>query len=51
MAAASVEEIELNGREGAFQLAAETAPSEVVLDPNVWVMMQEPKFGKQATPQ
>ena len=44
----SLHKIELVGREGEFTLPSETAPSAVVLDPNVWVLMAEPEFAKQA---
>jgi len=41
-----IERVELTGREGRFTFAADTEPSDVVLDPNTWVLMETPVFGK-----
>ncbi|MEX2318009.1 MAG: M1 family aminopeptidase [Pirellulales bacterium] len=47
----SIQKVELTAREGEFKLAAESAPADVLLDPNVWVLMADPEFTKQAAPQ
>jgi aminopeptidase N len=47
----SLQKVELTGREGEFKLAAESEPAGVTLDPNVWVLMPDPEFAKQAAPQ
>jgi aminopeptidase N len=44
----AVQKVELAGRDGEFALPAVTAPTEVVLDPNVWLLMAEPEFAKAA---
>jgi len=46
----SIQKIEITEREGEFTLKSETAPTTVTLDPNVWVLMAEPEFVKQAAP-
>jgi aminopeptidase N len=46
----AVQKVELAGRDGEFALPAETAPTEVVLDPNVWLLMAEPEFAKATAP-
>jgi aminopeptidase N len=45
----AVQKVELTGKEGTFELPSIGPPTEVVLDPNVWVLMQEPEFTKAAT--
>ena len=42
-----IERGELNGREGRFSFPAEAEPSEVTLDPNTWLLMEPPAFGKR----
>jgi aminopeptidase N len=38
------ERVELTGAKGRFTIAAEAAPSSVLLDPNTWVLMEAPEF-------
>jgi aminopeptidase N len=45
-AAMRVEKIELNQKTQRFEIAADHAPTDVVLDPNVWMLM-EAKFEKR----
>jgi aminopeptidase N len=44
----TIQKVELAGPAGEFALPATAAPAEVVLDPNVWVLMGEPEFAKTA---
>jgi aminopeptidase N len=39
--------IELTGASGRFTIASDVAPSDVVLDPNTWVLMEPPDFGQR----
>jgi aminopeptidase N len=49
-AAPRVERIELTGRGGRFTIAADTAPADLVLDPNTWVLMEPPVFSRRQQP-
>ena len=42
-----IERGELAGREGRFSFAADAEPSDVVLDPNTWMLMETPTFVKR----
>ena len=46
-AAPRIERIELTGREGRFTIGAETEPADVTLDPDTWVLMEPPAFGRR----
>jgi len=39
-----IEKVELNQARQRFELSADRAPRDVVLDPNTWMMMDPPKF-------
>ena len=39
-----IEKIELNQAKQRFEIAADKAPKDLILDPNAWVMMDPPKF-------
>ena len=45
-----IERIELNQAKQRFEIPADKAPRDVVLDPNTWVMMDPPKFVSRRTP-
>jgi aminopeptidase N len=47
----AVEKIELGDAESSFTVSAEASPTDVVLDPNVWVLMAEPEFVRQVAPE
>ena len=42
-----IERGELAGREGRFSFAADAEPSDVVLDPHTWMLMETPAFVKR----
>ena len=42
-----LEKIELTRTSQRFELAADRAPSDVVLDPNTWMLMEPPKFSRR----
>ncbi len=46
-AAPRIEKFELTAREGKFTFPAPAEPSDVVLDPNTWVLMEPPVFSKR----
>jgi len=46
-----IEKVEITGRQHRFTFAADTQPTSVVLDPNVWALMQPPVFAKRAPAQ
>ncbi len=46
-AAPRIERVELAGRDGHFTIRADAEPSEVILDPNTWVLMEPAVFGKR----
>ena len=39
-----IEKVELNQARQRFEISADRAPRDVVLDPNTWIMMDPPKF-------
>jgi hypothetical protein len=41
-----VETVDFNARRGSFSITADVAPSDVVLDPGTWVLMEPPQFSK-----
>jgi aminopeptidase N len=43
-AAPRTEKIEMNKARQRFEIAADKAPREIILDPNTWIMMDPPKF-------
>ena len=45
-APAQIEKIEMNKKTQRFEIAADRAPKDVALDPNVWMLM-EAKFVKR----
>ena len=42
-----IERIELTQASHRFEIAADRAPSDVVLDPNTWMLMEPPKFSRR----
>ena len=42
-----IERVELSQATGQFTIPADAEPSSVVLDPNTWVLMETPEFGKR----
>ena len=42
-----VEKIELTQASQRFEIAADRAPADVVLDPNTWMLMEPPKFSRR----
>jgi aminopeptidase N len=42
-----IEKIELTQGSQRFEIAADRAPAEVVLDPNTWMLMEPPKFSRR----
>jgi hypothetical protein len=42
-----IERGELVGREGRFSFAADVEPSDVMLDPHTWMLMETPVFVKR----
>jgi aminopeptidase N len=42
-----IEKIDLTQVNQRFEFAADSAPSDVVLDPNTWMLMEPPKFGRR----
>jgi aminopeptidase N len=42
-----IEKVELTQASQRFEIAADRAPSDVVLDPNTWMLMQPPKFSRR----
>jgi aminopeptidase N len=44
-----IEKIEVTQASQRFEIAAERAPSDVVLDPNTWMLMEPPKFGRRGS--
>ena len=46
-AAPRIEKFELTAREGKFTFPAPAEPSDVVLDPNTWVLMEAPVFSRR----
>ena len=42
-----IERGELTGREGRFTFPADAEPTDVMLDPNTWVLMEPPVFAKR----
>ena len=42
-----VEKVELTGASGSFTFAVDGEPAAVVLDPNTWLLMEPPVFGKK----
>jgi aminopeptidase N len=44
--AMQVERGELSARQGRFTFPADVEPTDVTLDPNTWVLMEPPVFGK-----
>ena len=42
-----IEKIEMTGKDGRFEFAADKEPASVVLDPNTWLLM-EARFGKRS---
>jgi aminopeptidase N len=45
--AARIERVELKSAQGKFSFAADTEPADVILDPNTWMLMEPPAFGKK----
>jgi hypothetical protein len=43
-----IEKVELTQASQRFEIAADRAPSDVVLDPNTWMLMEPPKFSRRA---
>ncbi len=39
-----IQKIEINGATQRFEISADRAPTDVVLDPNTWMLMEPPKF-------
>ena len=39
-----IERIDLNQAKQRFEIPADKAPKDVVLDPNTWIMMDPPRF-------
>ncbi len=44
-----IEKVELTQASQRFEIAAESAPSDIVLDPNTWMLMEPPKFGRRGS--
>jgi aminopeptidase N len=42
-----IEKIELRQARGRFEIAAERAPTDVILDPNTWMLMEPPAFSRR----
>jgi hypothetical protein len=42
-----IERVELTGAQGKFSLASGAEPTEVVLDPNTWMLMEPAVFVKK----
>lgn len=46
-AVARIEKIELTQAKQRFEISADAAPRDVVLDPNTWILMESPRFRKR----